>query len=49
MKWADLDLTEARWTMQEVSGHSEFVFPAFHTPKRPMSENTVYQALKKLG
>lgn len=75
MKWADLDLTEARWTMQEedtkmrrrhdvplssqtleivlsmqeVSGHSEFVFPAFHTPKRPMSENTVNQALKTLG
>lgn len=75
MKWADVDLEEARWTIQEqdtkmrrrhdvplsrqavsiirsmapVSSHSEFVFPAFHTPKRPISENSVNQALRRLG
>jgi integrase len=36
-------------SMETVSGDSEFVFPAFHTPKRPISENTVNQALARLG
>jgi integrase len=75
MKWADVDLEGARWTIQEqdskmrrrhdvplshqaasiirsmvpVSSDSQFVFPAFHTPKRPISENSVNQALKRLG
>ena len=75
MKWADLDIEGARWTIHEdhtkmrrrhdvplshqaiaiimsiapTSGHSGFVFPAFHTPKRPISENTVNQALRRLG
>lgn len=35
--------------MAPVSGHSEFVFPAFHTPRRPISENSVNQALRRLG
>lgn len=34
---------------QIVSGHSAFVFPAFHTPKIPLSENTLNQALRRLG
>lgn len=36
-------------SMIPISGHSAFVFPAFHTPKRPISENSVNQALIKLG
>ena len=36
-------------SMKPISGHSEFVFPAFHTPRRPLSENSVNQALNKLG
>lgn len=36
-------------SMMPVSGGSEFVFPAFHTMKRPISENTVNQALRRLG
>lgn len=36
-------------SMEPISGHSEFVFPAFHTPRRPLSENSVNQPLNKLG
>lgn len=36
-------------SMEPISGCSEFVFPAFHTMTRPISENTVNQALKRLG
>lgn len=35
--------------MASTSGHSDFVFPAFNSPKRPISENTVNQALRRLG
>jgi len=35
--------------MIPVSGRSEFVLPAFHTMKRPISENNVKQALRKMG
>ena len=35
--------------MEPISGCSEFVFPAFHSMTRPISENTVNQALKRLG
>lgn len=36
-------------SMEPVSGDSEFVFPAFHTPRKPLCENTVNQALTRLG
>lgn len=36
-------------SMEPISGCSEFVFPAFHTMARPVSENTLNQALKRLG
>lgn len=32
-----------------VSGRSEWVLPAFHSLHRPISENTVNQALRRLG
>jgi integrase len=74
MKWADLDLDEAVWTipagetkmrrehqvplsrqaiaiirsMADVSAYSEWVFPSW-TPKKPLSENAVNGALKRLG
>ena len=31
------------------TGHGRYAFPAFHTPRRPMSENTVNTALRRLG
>lgn len=34
---------------ESVAGHSSFVFPAFHSPKVPLSENTLNQALRRLG
>lgn len=75
MKWEELDLDSARWTipkertkmrrahqvplsrqaleiirsMTPISGCSEFVFPAFHSLHAPISENTVNQALRRLG
>lgn len=36
-------------SMIPISGRSEFVLPAFHTMKRPISENNVNQALRKMG
>lgn len=36
-------------SMIAVSAGSEYVFPAFHSPKRPISENTINQALRRLG
>lgn len=32
-----------------LTGPSGYVFPAFHTSKRPMSENTVNQAFRRMG
>lgn len=32
-----------------LTGPDGFVFPAFHTSKRPMSENTVNQAFRRMG
>ena len=32
-----------------LTGPTGFVFPAFHTWKRPMSENTMNQALRRMG
>ncbi len=38
-------LSEAK----KLSAHSPFVFPSVRTPTRPMSENTVNAALRRLG
>lgn len=38
-------LTEAKG----ITGHGKFVFPGQRTPKRPMSENTLNAALRRLG
>jgi integrase len=32
-----------------LTGPTDFVFPAFHTWKRPMSENTMNQAFRRMG
>ena len=35
--------------LQAHTGYSEFVFPALHTKLRPMSENTLNSALRRMG
>jgi integrase len=35
--------------LRPLTGHSPYVFPAFHTWKRPMSENTINLALRRMG
>lgn len=35
--------------MIPISGRSEYVLPAFHTMRRPVSENNVNQALRRMG
>lgn len=35
--------------LYELTGPEGFVFPAFHTSKRPMSENTINQAFRRMG
>lgn len=35
--------------LAQLTGPTGFVFPAFHTWKRPMSENTMNQALRRMG
>jgi integrase len=35
--------------LRPLTGHAPYVFPAFHTWKRPMSENTINVALRRLG
>jgi integrase len=35
--------------LRPLTGHSPYVFPAFHTWKRPMSENTINFALRRMG
>ena len=35
--------------LSALTGPTGFVFPAFHTFKRPLSENTVNQAFRRLG
>ena len=35
--------------LQQYSGPTGFVFPAFHTSRRPMSENTMNQAFRRMG
>ena len=74
MKWEDVDLMEAVWTipaaqtkmrrehrvplsrqaiaiirsMRVVSEYTGYIFPSFN-PKKPLSENAVNSALKRLG
>ncbi len=35
--------------LQHFSGPTGFIFPAFHTSRRPMSENTMNQAFRRMG
>lgn len=35
--------------LQQFSGPEGFAFPAFHTTRRPMSENTMNMALRRIG
>ena len=35
--------------LRPLTGHASYVFPAFHTWKRPMSENTITIALRRMG
>ena len=74
MKWTDLDLEQARWTVdvEDTKMRREhavplsrqalaiirdmvairrgpYVFPAFHDPSKPVSENTANGALKRMG
>lgn len=35
--------------LQKFSGPEGYVFPAFHTTRRPMSENTMNQAFRRMG
>jgi integrase len=35
--------------LRPLTGHSPYVFPAFHTWKRSMSENTITFALRRMG
>jgi integrase len=35
--------------LREITGHRQFLFPCLGNPKRPMSENGVNQALRRLG
>ncbi|MFD0850539.1 tyrosine-type recombinase/integrase [Sphingosinicella xenopeptidilytica] len=35
--------------LKPLTGHGRYVFPSFYTPRRPMSENTVNTALRRLG
>jgi integrase len=35
--------------LQPITGHGRYVFPALHTSLRPISENTINQALRRMG
>lgn len=35
--------------LQPMTGPTGYAFPAFHTSKRPMSENTINQAFRRMG
>ena len=36
-------------TDKELTGSSEWLFPGHRNPKRPMSNNTILEALKRMG
>lgn len=35
--------------LRKLTGPTGYVFPAFHTTRRPMSENTINQAFRRMG
>ncbi|MBB4837007.1 integrase [Sphingomonas kyeonggiensis] len=35
--------------LHELTGPEGFIFPAFHTSRRPLSENTINQAFRRMG
>jgi integrase len=35
--------------LRGITGSGQYVFPSFYTMRRPMSENTLNQALRRLG
>ena len=35
--------------LHELTGPDGYIFPAFHTSRRPLSENTVNQAFRRMG
>lgn len=35
--------------LREITGHRQHLFPCMGSPRRPMSENGVNQALRRLG
>jgi len=35
--------------LREITGHRQYLFPCMGSPRRPMSENAVNQALRRLG
>ena len=35
--------------IKEISGGYELVFPGYHDPYKPMSENTINKALRQMG
>ncbi len=35
--------------LRSITGAGQYVFPSFYTSRRPMSENTLNQALRRLG
>ncbi|MEP3231255.1 MAG: integrase arm-type DNA-binding domain-containing protein [Hyphomicrobiales bacterium] len=35
--------------LYQITGHRDLVFPSYQSPRRPMSENTLNQALRRMG
>lgn len=35
--------------LQQLTGHRDLVFPSYQSPRRPMSENTLNHALRRMG
>ncbi|AOW22839.1 integrase [Sphingomonas melonis TY] len=46
LSWQAIEIIES---MRPISGIADYVFPAFHSRTKPISENTVNQALRRLG
>jgi integrase len=40
---------EALQSLLQLTGHRQYVFPRARSPKRPMSDNAVLSALRRLG
>jgi integrase len=40
---------EALQSLLQITGHRQYVFPSARSPKRPMSDNAVLSALRRLG